>query len=356
MPAQPAPGTATLPPLPHWEQTPADLPAAIRQVKAALRARIAASGRTVEEVFAVIERAASRPRSRRSPPPASAARRSGRSSTTPTSRPARSRPGAGASCAGAAAWWSAGTSTATRPWAGTPTSSTTSSATGSSRTTAARATTSSAASAPSPRSTRSTGHRAQMQARQSDRMARGPGVPQQPVAHESDGVRWFDPDRDSLYPDRIRRRPPGADSAGLGTHLDPGTLDLWMTAGLPAGVPAPVRRHRRAVRPVGRRLPHRRTAVPRHHHVLGVPHLPGLDRAVGHGPRPGRAAHRPDPRGDGLPHAAPAAARRARRRHVRRHRQPGLPGQPTSGTPCCCRRSPASPTCGPATPCGGTAT
>jgi hypothetical protein len=46
---------------------------------------------------------------------------------------------------------------------------------------------------------------------------------------ESDGVRWFDPDRDSLYPDRIRRRPPGADSAGLGSHLDPGTLDLWMT-------------------------------------------------------------------------------------------------------------------------------
>ncbi|HYJ75726.1 MAG TPA: YbiU family protein, partial [Kineosporiaceae bacterium] len=30
-------------------------------------------------------------------------------------------------------------------------------------------------------------------------------------------------------PDRIRRRPPGADSGGLGTHLDPGTLDLWMT-------------------------------------------------------------------------------------------------------------------------------
>ena len=47
--------------------------------------------------------------------------------------------------------------------------------------------------------------------------------------HESDGVQWFDPDRDSLYPDRIRRRPPGADSGGLGTHLDPGTLDLWMT-------------------------------------------------------------------------------------------------------------------------------
>src|SRR6185295_2219078 len=43
------------PALPHWEEIPADLPAAIREVKAALRARIAASGRTVEEVFAAVE-------------------------------------------------------------------------------------------------------------------------------------------------------------------------------------------------------------------------------------------------------------------------------------------------------------
>src|SRR6201982_2921363 len=46
---------APLPVLPHWEQTPADLPDAVRQTKAALRARIAASGRTVEEVFAVVQ-------------------------------------------------------------------------------------------------------------------------------------------------------------------------------------------------------------------------------------------------------------------------------------------------------------
>ena len=48
---------------------------------------------------------------------------------------------------------------------------------------------------------------------------------------ESEGRRWFDPEVDTLYPDRIRRRPPGATSGGLGTHLDPGTLDLWMTEG-----------------------------------------------------------------------------------------------------------------------------
>src|ERR1700678_1485672 len=43
------------PELPHWETVPDDLPAAIHQVKGALRARIEASGRTVREVFGVME-------------------------------------------------------------------------------------------------------------------------------------------------------------------------------------------------------------------------------------------------------------------------------------------------------------
>jgi hypothetical protein len=50
-----APDISHLPALPHWDSTPEDLLAAVREVKAALRARIAASGRSVEEVFAVIE-------------------------------------------------------------------------------------------------------------------------------------------------------------------------------------------------------------------------------------------------------------------------------------------------------------
>src|SRR5262249_12253600 len=72
---------------------------------------------------------------------------------------------------------------------------------------------------------------AQIQARQHDRMARVQAFLNHQWKHESDGVRWFDPARNLLYPDRIRRRPPGTDSAGLGTHLDPGTLDLWLTQG-----------------------------------------------------------------------------------------------------------------------------
>ncbi|SMD24043.1 DUF1479 domain-containing protein [Kibdelosporangium aridum] len=67
--------------------------------------------------------------------------------------------------------------------------------------------------------------RAQMQARQSERMARVQFFLNSLWKHDG----WFDPARDALYPDRIRRRPPGTDSAGLGAHCDPGTLDLWMT-------------------------------------------------------------------------------------------------------------------------------
>jgi hypothetical protein len=72
---------------------------------------------------------------------------------------------------------------------------------------------------------------AQMEARQHPRMARAQAFLNSQWTHDSEGRSWFDPERDSLYPDRIRRRPPGADSGGLGTHLDPGTLDLWMTEG-----------------------------------------------------------------------------------------------------------------------------
>jgi hypothetical protein len=77
--------------------------------------------------------------------------------------------------------------------------------------------------------------RAQMQARQHPRMATAQRFLNSQWKHISSsgdgGKPWFDPDQHSLYPDRLRRRPPGSSSAGLGTHLDPGTLDLWMTEG-----------------------------------------------------------------------------------------------------------------------------
>jgi Protein of unknown function (DUF1479) len=228
MPRTTAPDISQLPALPHWDTTPEDLPAAIREVKATLRARIAASGRSVEEVFAVIEH-----RVRDRVDEIVAAKERGApvwpeidyadisSGAVPAAVLGQVRRRGCLVVRGhfpreQALAWDQGIvdyvesnrffenyrgpgddffgSVGSRPeiypiyWS-----------------------------------------QAQMQARQSDRMARVQAFLNGQWISESGGVRWFDPGRDSLYPDRIRRRPPGTDSKGLGTHLDPGTLDLWMT-------------------------------------------------------------------------------------------------------------------------------
>jgi len=221
-----------LPELPNWETTPDDVAGAIRQVKAALRTRIDASGRTVEEVFAVMERrvlaevediVATRARGEEVWPvvrytdiandtvdPATLELLQRRGCLIVRGHFERDQ---------ALAWdadivdyvesnrffetyrgpgddffGSVGSKPEIYPIYWSP---------------------------------------AQMQARQSERMARVQQFLNQRWTNEKPseqpGVRWFDPDRDSLYPDRIRRRPEGANSAGLGAHLDAGTLDLWMT-------------------------------------------------------------------------------------------------------------------------------
>lgn len=218
----------TLPSLPHWQSPPEDLAAAIREVKAALRTRIEASGRTVEEVFAVVEaRVLERVRE------VTAATEAGepvwpvidyadiaRGTVTPEQRDLVARRGClvvrGHFEREQALGWdedivdyvernaffenyrgpgddffgSVGSKPEIYPiyWS-----------------------------------------TAQMEARQSERMAQVQSFLNSFWRHESEGVQWFDPKRDALYPDRIRRRPPGTDSGGLGTHSDPGTLDLWMT-------------------------------------------------------------------------------------------------------------------------------
>ena len=222
------PARTDLPALPHWEATPDDLPGAIRQMKAALQARITASGRSAEDVFAVIEK-----RVRAQVEQIAAEKARGETvwpvigyadiaaGTVTADQLARLRQRGCLIVRGhfdrdqALGWdqdivsyvesnrffetyrgpgddffGSVGSRPEIYPIYWSP---------------------------------------AQMQARQSDRMARVQAFLNAQWTSQSDGVQWFDPQRDSLYPDRIRRRPEGADSAGLGTHLDPGTLDLWMT-------------------------------------------------------------------------------------------------------------------------------
>ena len=44
----------------------------------------------------------------------------------------------------------------------------------------------------------------------------------------SEGRVWFDPGRDTAYPDRIRRREPGSPSLGLSPHTDNGSIERWL--------------------------------------------------------------------------------------------------------------------------------
>ena len=81
---------------------------------------------------------------------------------------------------------------------------------------------------------------AQMEARQSERMAVVQRFLNSFWRSEPEGVLWFDTARGSLYPDRIRRRPEGASfwrpRASLGSR-HPGPLD---DGGIPEGLPPPL--------------------------------------------------------------------------------------------------------------------
>jgi hypothetical protein len=70
--------------------------------------------------------------------------------------------------------------------------------------------------------------RPQMLARQDERTATVQSFLNHRWDVESEGTRWFNPDQDCMYPDRVRRRRPGTDSGGLGAHTDSGSLERWL--------------------------------------------------------------------------------------------------------------------------------
>jgi len=70
--------------------------------------------------------------------------------------------------------------------------------------------------------------RPQMEARQDDAMVAVRGFLNGFWQHESEGRVWFDPTRDTAYPDRIRRREPGSSSGGLSAHTDSVSVERWL--------------------------------------------------------------------------------------------------------------------------------
>jgi hypothetical protein len=70
--------------------------------------------------------------------------------------------------------------------------------------------------------------RPQMEAREDDNMVAVRGFLNGFWQHESQGRVWFDPTRDTAYPDRVRRREPGSNSGGLSAHTDSGSIERWL--------------------------------------------------------------------------------------------------------------------------------
>jgi len=68
----------------------------------------------------------------------------------------------------------------------------------------------------------------QMQLRQDKRMGTAQAFLNRLWKTHSHGQDWFNPDVNALYPDRVRRRPPGTHSKGLGPHTDSGALERWL--------------------------------------------------------------------------------------------------------------------------------
>lgn len=69
--------------------------------------------------------------------------------------------------------------------------------------------------------------RPQMMARQAESMATTRAWLNRLWTFEKNGVRFFDPDRQANYADRIRRREPGDRSLGLSPHSDGGSVERW---------------------------------------------------------------------------------------------------------------------------------
>lgn len=69
--------------------------------------------------------------------------------------------------------------------------------------------------------------RPQIQARQDERMAATRAFLNRLWTFEKNGHRFFDPDRQANYADRIRRREPGDATLGLSPHSDGGSVERW---------------------------------------------------------------------------------------------------------------------------------
>ena len=70
--------------------------------------------------------------------------------------------------------------------------------------------------------------RAQMEARQSEELAKTRSWLNRLWDYERDGQLIFNPDQECLYADRVRQREPGDRTLGLSPHVDGGSVERWL--------------------------------------------------------------------------------------------------------------------------------
>ncbi|HEY4162001.1 MAG TPA: DUF1479 domain-containing protein [Dongiaceae bacterium] len=68
----------------------------------------------------------------------------------------------------------------------------------------------------------------QMAARQGEPLARTRAFMNRLWKFEANGEKYFDPERECTYADRIRRREPGDKTLGLSPHMDAGSVERWI--------------------------------------------------------------------------------------------------------------------------------
>ncbi|XNM61175.1 YbiU family protein [Escherichia coli] len=119
-----------------------------------------------------------------------------------------------------------------------------------------------------------------MQARQSEEMANAQSFLNRLWTFESDGKQWFNPDVSVIYPDRIRRRPPGTTSKGLGVHTHSGAPErrpLPAYQCVFANVLMAIAQYDPLHGHIVRKL---KSTCGQHHQTFRVSDIPGLDSAL----------------------------------------------------------------------------
>jgi hypothetical protein len=157
-----------------------------------------------------------------------------------------------------------------------------------------------------------------MQARTHPNSARTRAFMNRLWKYETDGKKHFDPDRETLYADRIRRRQPGDKTLGLSPHMDAGSVERWLDDEYQHVFRHVFSGNWRAYEPFDGAGRAETDEIPSPAVCSMFRSFQGWTALTPQGPERRHAPGHADHQGDGLPAAAPVDGRCAGRRALRR--------------------------------------